>query len=89
MTEPKSMFDEEPTTSELKRETLQAVHANTLLHSVFLTDDRAKALLVLWEQACDRRVPVNASIQEYAAAEAVRSFVQTVKNQIALAKQLL
>lgn len=53
---------------------------------VFEQDGRARALLEHWEQTLlGKRTPVNATIQEYAAAEAVRAFVAGIKHQIALA----
>ena len=84
-----SVFDspEEPTAQKQRQDA--AVKSTAALHAVFLSDPRAKELLALWEQAADRRVPINATIQEYAAAEAVRTFVATIKAQIAIAKQIL
>lgn len=52
------------------------------LHQVFITNPAAKQLLDLWKRAANQRVPVNATIDQYARAEAIRSFVQTIEDQI-------
>lgn len=55
------------------------------LHTVFLLDERARQLLASWRKVAAQRVPVNATIDQYARAEAVRSFVATIEDQIAIA----
>lgn len=56
------------------------------LYTVFLDEPRAKQLLALWtEQLANKRTPVNAPIQEYAANEAVRAFVEGIRQQIKFA----
>lgn len=55
-------------------------------HAIFETDPRGQKLLDLWRDLAKRRVPVNASIDEYARAEAIRSFVQTIEDQLKFAK---
>jgi len=57
------------------------------LHSVFILDARAKELLKYWQETARERTPVNATIQEYAAREAVRSHVQMIEEQIVLAQK--
>lgn len=57
------------------------------LHTIFATDPRGVQLLEMWREVAQRRVPVNATIDEYARAEAVRSFVQTIEDHIKLASQ--
>lgn len=52
------------------------------LHQVFVTNPAAKQLLAHWKKLADVRVPVNATIDQYARAEAIRSFVQTIEEQI-------
>lgn len=55
---------------------------------VFDNDSRARALLAQWSKALmERRTPVNASIQEYAANEALRAFVAELHVQIAVARK--
>jgi hypothetical protein len=57
------------------------------LHLVFESDPRARELLDIWTKTfLRRRVSVNAPHTEYAATEAMRSFVQTIHDQIAVAK---
>lgn len=57
-------------------------------YAVFDTDSRARALLAQWDLALmNRRTPVNASIQEYAANEALRAFVAEIHVQIAIARR--
>lgn len=55
------------------------------LHTIFTLDERGRQLLALWKQLADQRVPVNASIDQYARTEAIRSFVRTIEDQIAIA----
>lgn len=52
------------------------------LHSLFVTDPRGVQLLEMWRGTANVRVPVNASIDQYARAEAFRSFVQTIEDQV-------
>jgi hypothetical protein len=52
------------------------------LHSIFVSDPRGRKLLELWRATTNARVPVNATIDQYARAEALRSFVQTIEDQI-------
>lgn len=56
------------------------------LYTVFTTDPRGQQLLAMWdEQLARQRTPVNATIQEYAANEAVRTFVEGIRTQIRFA----
>ena len=55
------------------------------LHQIFVTDPAAKKLLEHWKLLANVRVPVNATVDQYARAEAVRSFVQTIEDQIKFA----
>jgi len=56
------------------------------LYVVFVTDDRAKKLLAMWDDALlRRRTPVNAPHTEYAANEALRTFVAGIHDQIRIA----
>mgnify|MGYP000876534607 CR=1 FL=1 len=55
---------------------------------VFDTDSRAKALLDHWEQhVLRKRTPVGASLQQYAADEAVRAFVGGILEQLRIARE--
>ena len=57
------------------------------LHKVFDEDARARELLDFWRRTVVRkRVPVNASIQEYAAHEAVRAFISVIEDQLRFAQ---
>lgn len=57
------------------------------LYMVFETHPQAKQLLAMWEEACLRkRTPINAPHTQYAADEAIRSFVAGIRNEIAKAK---
>lgn len=54
---------------------------------VFVQDGRAKMLLEHWDKTLlGKRTPVNGSIQEYAAAEAIRAFIAGIHQQIELAQ---
>lgn len=55
------------------------------LYRVFVEDGRGAQLLAHWEKTlARRRVPVAASIQEYAFVEGQRDFVQQIRDQIEL-----
>jgi len=55
---------------------------------VFVDDSRARELLDYWDRTLmNRRVPVDASIQQYAAAEALRAFIAGIHQQIALGRE--
>lgn len=57
------------------------------LYLVFVTDERARRLLEQWDAAyTHKRVSVNATIAEYAANEAMRTFIQAIKDQIKFAQ---
>ncbi len=56
------------------------------LHTVFVLDERARQLLALWKRTANQRVPCGASLDQYARAEAIRSFVSTIEDQIAIAQ---
>lgn len=59
------------------------------LYRVFVETERGRALLAFWdERLLYKRTPPDASIQEYAADEAVRDFVAGIHKQINLLKQL-
>lgn len=59
------------------------------LYLVFVTDERGRQLLALWDKTLRRRrTPVTAQVQEFAANEALRAFVEGIYDQIELAKQL-
>lgn len=56
------------------------------LHKVFEEDPRGRELLEFWQKTVMRkRVPANATLQEYAAHEAVRCFIQTIEDQLRFA----
>lgn len=53
------------------------------LYRVFADDERGRQLLAHWDKTLRRkRVPAGASLQEYAAIEAVRDFIQSIQDQI-------
>lgn len=53
---------------------------------VFEQDPRARAILEHWTKTISRRrTPVAATVQEYAANEAARAFVDGIHDQIAFA----
>lgn len=64
----------------------QAALAVASLYTVFVTDERGRQLLAQWdEQLMNRRTPTNATINEYAANEALRAFVAGIHQQIRFA----
>lgn len=59
------------------------------LYLVFVTDERGRQLLALWDDTLGRkRLPPTASVQEFAYAEAQRAFVDGIHRQIELAREL-
>jgi hypothetical protein len=64
----------------------QAAHEVASHYVVFVTDERARKLLEMWDAALlNRRTPVDAPITQYAANEALRAFVAGIHDQIRLA----
>lgn len=58
------------------------------LYLVFVQDPRGRELLAHWDKTLRRKtVPANASIQEYAVANANREFIEKIMLQIELAQQ--
>jgi hypothetical protein len=64
----------------------KAVEFANLYTAVFVSNDAGRQLLAHWTQALNKRVPVNATINDYVAIEAQRAFVQDIHNQIAIAR---
>ena len=57
------------------------------MYLLFVDDSRGRELLARWDKTLRRRrVPVNATIQEYAAVEAVRDFVESIYRHIEFAQ---
>ena len=57
-------------------------------YEIFVSDSRAKAILEHWEQTLLRKItPTDASVQTYAADNAVRDFISKIKHQIELAQE--
>ncbi len=55
---------------------------------VFESDSRARALLANWtDKVLHRRTPVTASVQQYAADEAVRAFVAGIHEELRIARK--
>jgi hypothetical protein len=55
---------------------------------VFETDARARALLEHWDATVlRRRTPVGASLQQYAADEAIRAFVGGIHDELRIARE--
>lgn len=56
------------------------------IYLLFANDERGRELLRRWdERLMNQRTPVDASLQRYAADEAVRAFVAGIHKQIKLA----
>jgi hypothetical protein len=54
---------------------------------VFVNNAAGKAILSQWTNGIGKkRTPVNGTLQEYAANEAVRVFIQAIQDQIDLAQ---
>lgn len=78
----------EPTDQQkaMQREALKLAQLHL---AVFARNPDGVALLTQWTDRMRRkRVPVNASVQEYAAVEAVRDFIEGIHRQIELASAL-
>jgi hypothetical protein len=73
---------------EAKKKQDAFTQAQAKLVLVFLHDERGKELLKLWQQAARTRIPVDATIQQYAAHTAFRQFVQMIEDQIVIAQQV-
>lgn len=57
-------------------------------YAIFESDPRARALLAHWDAAMYRkRTPPGASIQQYAADEAVRAFIAGIHEEIRIARE--
>jgi len=57
-------------------------------YSIFESDPRARALLAQWDAGLYRkRTPVDATLQRYAADEAVRAFIAGIHEQIRIARE--
>ena len=57
-------------------------------YELFVTDPRGKAIFEHWEKTLLRKVtPADASLQEYAADNAVRDFINKIQYQIELAQE--
>jgi predicted oxidoreductase (fatty acid repression mutant protein) len=71
------------------RKALEAKHVEYAQnYLVFDTDARARAILAQWDSALLRkRTPVGASLQQYAAEEAVRAFVASVIEQVRIGRE--
>lgn len=67
---------------------VKAVEFASLYVSAFVNNPAGAQLLRHWTETLARkRTPVNATIQEYAANEANRAFVESIHDQIRLAKE--
>lgn len=56
-------------------------------YMIFTSSDDGKDLLAHWEETLmNKRTPIGASINEYAANEALRAFVAGIKAQIKIAQ---
>jgi hypothetical protein len=57
------------------------------LYLVFETDLRAKRIFEHWKESfLHKRTPTSATIQEYAANEAVRAFIAGIEGQLKIAR---
>ena len=57
-------------------------------YELFVTDPRGKAIFEHWEKTLLRKVtPADATLQEYAADNAVRDFINKIQAQIELAQE--
>lgn len=57
------------------------------LYLVFESDPRAKRIFDHWKETLlHKRTPISATIQEYAANEAVRSFIAGIEGQLKIAR---
>jgi hypothetical protein len=68
-----------------KQREAQIEHAS--LYTIFLNDERAIKLLEKWREAAKRIIPTNATLQEYVAATKAREWLQTIEDNIELAKR--
>jgi hypothetical protein len=57
------------------------------LHLVFLHDERAKRLLEIWKRTARTRVAAGSPIDVYARKEVIREFVETIEDQIEIARR--
>lgn len=64
----------------------KAVEFANLYTAVFVSNEAGRQLLAHWTQSLNKRVPVNATLNDYVATEAVRAFVADIHNQILIAR---
>ena len=71
-----------------KAEQQQAAYNVAQNYLIFEMDARGKAILSQWQDlARKKKIPAGASVQEYAAENAIREFVEGISAQIELAKR--
>lgn len=78
-------FEQENLVAREKQRDAALEHAS--LYGVFITDERAARLLALWKDAAKKIVPTNATLQEYVAVTKMREWVQTIEDNIELARR--
>lgn len=59
--------------------------AQSKLYTIFTNDARGRELLKMWRETARYRVPPGSSLDVYARAEAIRSFIDIIEQQIELA----
>jgi hypothetical protein len=57
------------------------------LHTIFIHDERARRLLDMWKRAARVRTPPGSPIDVYARKEAIREFVETIEDQVEIARR--
>jgi hypothetical protein len=84
--QPDWLDDEAVAAARDAREVLSVEFARN--YQVFESEPRAAALLKHWDATIlRRRTPVGASIQQYAADEAIRAFVAGIHDQLRIAHE--
>lgn len=81
-------FDFERQDAENRAAANEAAKATCQLYLVFATDERARALLAKWKAESKAVLPIDASVQAYAAKEFARRFIDIIEDNIELAKSV-
>lgn len=81
-----SFLDIDQTETTARQRAERELEFAKLYVDVFVNNIAGRTLLEHWDETLLRyRVPVNASLNEYVAVEARRTFVQQIKDQIRMA----
>jgi len=82
------MFEFEQESEEARAQSAREHQDVTLCYSVFVTDERAARLLAMWRRQARTTIPIDSSVQAYAAKEFARRFIDLIDEGIERAQNL-